>query len=289
MDDGCELFVTEEGPADAVATIVALHGLSLTSQVFEDVTARLVAAANVRVIAYDARGHGGSGRDEPDLERLADDLAHVVRRLVPSGPLVLVGHSLGGMTMLALAQRHPELVAERVSGAVFVASTPGGVAAAVRRLPGASAAIKLMQAVVRRASIPRHPRVVLRQFARFAFGSGPSVDHLRRTLDQSRQAHMPAVASLVGSILEHERLAHVPAYGNARVTILSGAKDKFFPLAHGRAMAQAVPAARLIEYRTGGHMLPFEQAADVALQILGVVAEAAPANVIDAQLVEELG
>lgn len=289
MDDGCELFVTETGPVDPVATIVATHGLSLTSEIFDDVAARLESAADVRIIAYDARGHGGSDKGEPSIERLADDLAHVINRLVPTGPVVLVGHSVGGMVQLALAERHPNLVTERVSGAVFVCSTGGGVAAGIRRLPGSTMMIRLTQAVLRRVAIPRHPTFILAQFARIAFGSGVRAAQLRRTLAQSRQAHMPAVASLLGSILDHDRLAALSVFREMRVTVLAGAKDKFFPLSHGRAIVEALPSARLVEYRTGGHMLPMEQADDVALQILGVVAQTAPTFNVVPQLVGEWG
>ena len=53
---------------------------------------------------------------------------------VPTGPVVLVGHSMGGMSMMAFAEQYPEVVAERVVGVAFIATSAGGVG---QLLPGA--------------------------------------------------------------------------------------------------------------------------------------------------------
>src|SRR2546429_406908 len=57
----------------------------------------------------------------------------------PEGPLVLAGHSMGGMTIMALAEQFPELVAERVAGVFFAGTSAGKLAAVSLGLPAVGA------------------------------------------------------------------------------------------------------------------------------------------------------
>ena len=54
--------------------------------------------------------------------------ARVIEATAPTGPLVLVGHSMGGMTIMALADQHPELFGDRVVGVALVSTSPGKLA-----------------------------------------------------------------------------------------------------------------------------------------------------------------
>ena len=66
----------------------------------------------VRAVYYDQRSHGRSGRStegRATIEQLAVDLLQVLDEVVPDGPVVLVGHSMGGMSIIALAEEHPDL------------------------------------------------------------------------------------------------------------------------------------------------------------------------------------
>ena len=47
--------------------------------------------------------------------------------VVPDGPVVLVGHSMGGMTIVALAEQHPELFGDRIVGVALISTTAGGL------------------------------------------------------------------------------------------------------------------------------------------------------------------
>src|SRR5665811_1837663 len=119
--DGVELHVAidepegrpEAAPKGApVPTVVFCHGytLSLRSWVFQR---RALKAAGYRVVLWDHRGHGKSGagsKDSYDVDQLGRDPGAVISQVVPEGPLVLVGHSMGGMTLMALAIHQPEPV-----------------------------------------------------------------------------------------------------------------------------------------------------------------------------------
>lgn len=86
------------------APLVLLHGATFRAEDWENIFPRL--ATRYRVLAYDARGHGKSGRaDSYAVGALADDL-HRVLALV-GRPAIVIGHSLGGATALLAAARDP--------------------------------------------------------------------------------------------------------------------------------------------------------------------------------------
>lgn len=96
-------------------SLVLLHGLASSSHVFDLVAPRLAGA--FRVVAYDQRGHGASGKPDRGygFGHLSDDAVAVIRGLRLGRPVVL-GHSWGASVAIELATRHPR----RVSGAILL-------------------------------------------------------------------------------------------------------------------------------------------------------------------------
>ena len=104
--DGVLLHVEVDGDTNtSPLTVVFTHGYALNQDSWH--FQRRDLAGRARLVFWDQRSHGRSGR-APDgsvtFERLARDLGEVIDQTVPDGPLVLVGHSMGGMTVLALAE-----------------------------------------------------------------------------------------------------------------------------------------------------------------------------------------
>ena len=126
--DGLQLHVRAEGPADAPVTVVLAHCWvsdhdSWRYQV-RDLHARY--GHDLRIVTYDHRGHGQSdptSREDATIANLGRDLGTVIDACAPHGPLVLVGHSIGGMTVMELALQRPDLFRERVRGVCFVATS----------------------------------------------------------------------------------------------------------------------------------------------------------------------
>jgi pimeloyl-ACP methyl ester carboxylesterase len=118
--DGVRLAALDFG-GDGVPALL-LHGLAGYAGEWAD-TARWL-TARCRVVALDARGHGGSERSPADVSRAAHvaDAAFAIERL-ELGPAVVVGQSLGGQTALLLAARRPDLV----RGLVLADAGPAGV------------------------------------------------------------------------------------------------------------------------------------------------------------------
>ncbi|HET9518918.1 MAG TPA: alpha/beta fold hydrolase, partial [Actinoplanes sp.] len=110
LPDGVRLYAESSGPLDAPVTVVLLHGWCLDLRTWHHQVSALQ-QENVRLITYDARGHGRSSSTvlgSATLGQLGDDLAEVLRRLAPEGPVVLAGHSMGGMTIMEYAHQHAE-------------------------------------------------------------------------------------------------------------------------------------------------------------------------------------
>lgn len=104
---GLRLAWLDGGP-DGAAPVLALHGHFGRARCFAPLAAAL--APEHRVIALEQRGHGRSDRGDgygPD-EYVADAAAFL--RGLGTGPVVVLGHSMGGVVAFRLAARHPELV-----------------------------------------------------------------------------------------------------------------------------------------------------------------------------------
>lgn len=103
-----ELAYHTHGPAEA-QTLVLIHGLSNSRQTYDPLIDWLV-SKGVWVVAVDLRGHGESGWAES--YKTSDFVSDVVDLIEASdlGPVIAVGHSLGGMVASAMASDHPELV-----------------------------------------------------------------------------------------------------------------------------------------------------------------------------------
>lgn len=265
--------------------MVLAHGWAVDARLWRPVSAALRHNSGlpaVRVLRYDHRGHGRSdpvGAATMTLDRLADDLAALLPALVPDGPLVLAGHSMGGMTLIELARRHPGLVAERVAGIGLVATASGGLAHATLGLPPrAAAAVFAVERWVyasplftRRVAFSRHPSVVAPGLRWLLLGAAAAPDAVRittRCVAGCRPATMagfrPALAGYDGDAALRE-LARVPT------AVLVGSRDRLTPVPAARRITAALPSAELTVYPGAGHMLPVERVAGVAARLAALV------------------
>lgn len=125
--DGARLRVHAYGPTDG-DVIVLIHGWSCSIEYWHPQIHAF--ADKYRVVCYDQRGHGEStlGRIPPSAQTLADDLSAVLdATLRPGRRAVLVGHSMGGITLQAWAARHPQQVTRRALATMLVNTTSGNI------------------------------------------------------------------------------------------------------------------------------------------------------------------
>ena len=118
---GVALHVEEQGPAGAPVVILT-HGWGLDSTIW--FYARRDLSERYRVIVWDLPGLGQSRarRSKISLEAYASDLRAIIAA-VGGRPVILVGHSIGGMIIQTLARDHPDAFDREVAGVVQLKTT----------------------------------------------------------------------------------------------------------------------------------------------------------------------
>jgi pimeloyl-ACP methyl ester carboxylesterase len=276
-DDGVPLSVEEVDPAPggpAELTVVLVHGFALSRRCwhFQRRDLAKLTGPRVRQVLYDQRGHGRSAR-APEasctIEQLGRDLDTVLRSVAPDGPLVLVGHSMGGMTIMALAEQRPELFADRVRGVALIGTSAGEVGRTGLPRPLLSAHNPITQAIGQFADwqpgladrVRTAGNGITRQgVRRLAFGDRsvpPSlVDFMVAMLGVTP---VGVLTSFLGTLGTHDRIAALAGLRHCSVLVLGGDQDQLTPFAHSERIAAELPDARLVRAPGAGHMVMLEQ------------------------------
>ncbi|HEU4346371.1 MAG TPA: alpha/beta hydrolase [Actinoplanes sp.] len=286
LPDGVRLFVETSGPADAPVTVVLLHGWCLDRRTWHH-QVRALHSQNARIVRYDARGHGRSGDTRlrsATLAQLGDDLAEVLRQVAPTGPVVLAGHSMGGMTIMEYADTYPEEYAKRIAGLLFVSTTAEGHTHTRYGLPPQLAVLMrcgetLGAGVLARSGAWRPHRAVLpalRPAVRWLlFGDHYEPAALAVTLKAVGRASLRSIGGFRPSIGAQHRLDTLAALGDVPSAVLVGDRDRLTPPPCAESIAAALPGAGLTVFPGAGHMLMLERPEDVNAALTGVVVRAA--------------
>jgi pimeloyl-ACP methyl ester carboxylesterase len=283
--DGVRLAVEIDDPDRAPVTVVLAHGWTLDSSTWAPVADVLLAGPQPpRVVRYDHRGHGRSDAVDPatmTISRLADDLAEVLTATAAEGPLVLAGHSMGGMTLMALAEQHPALAA-RARGIALVATASGGLADTSFGLPARGAAMarqldRRMRGSHRpvRLATMGPPWLLAPGLSWLLLGSHPDARARRLTVQAVAGCRPQTVAGFRPTLDEHERDAALAAFADTPTVVLVGTHDRLTPEPAARRIAAALPSAQLTVLPGAGHMLPVERIDQVAGRIAALVRGAA--------------
>ncbi len=105
-------------------TLLLTHGWSLDSSAWKYLISGL--NSHYRIVIWDHAGLGksrGPSNHDHSLEKLANDLNAVLEQLAPNGPVILIGHSIGGMTQQTFCRLYGEKLGESVKGLVLVHTT----------------------------------------------------------------------------------------------------------------------------------------------------------------------
>ena len=267
--DGVQLHVEVDGDEHASLTVVFVHGFTARLGEFDLQRAALRERGGVRIVLYDQRGHGRSGRGparHATIDQLAVDLSDVLTEAAPTGRIVLLGHSLGGMTVMALARQRPELFGGRVGG-VFLLDTSAGDLVNAGAL---GSTLQLMRRLHLLGLYLRWLRLsapVLERFRRrgttvgralvkhYLFGT-EDADHELVTVVQNmlEETSLSVTAAFYPTFLTHDETSSLPVLQAVPVTVLVGSDDRLTPASHSRSMAAAIgPSCELIVAPGAGH------------------------------------
>ncbi|SFF41073.1 alpha/beta fold hydrolase [Streptomyces mirabilis] len=262
--------------APAPVTVVFSHGYCLNQDSWHFQRAALRGV--VRTVHWDQRSHGRSGRGVAQtkdgtpvsIDQLGQDLKAVIDAAVPEGPIVLVGHSMGGMTVMALADRYPDLVRERVVAAALVGTSSGrlgevnfglpvaGVNAVRRVLPGVLKALGQQAALVergRRATADLFAGII----KRYSFASrdvDPAIVRFAERMIEGTP--IDVVAEFYPAFTEHDKTEALAYFTELPVLVLAGVGDMVTPSEHSEAIADLLPDAELVLVPDAGHLVMLE-------------------------------
>lgn len=254
-DDGVVLAVREFGDADASVTVLFVHGHCLHTRSWARLRTRLSRAwgASVRMVFYDHRGHGESGSAPAHtytIDQLGHDLDAVIRTVVPTGPIVLVGHSMGGMAALAYTRQHPEAVGARIVGLGLLSTAASGIT---------------------RAGLCRFLRHPLVSALHVGVELMPRLAQRVASTVLDNPTSVVTMSGFLRSLVGFDESASLAALGGIPTLVLGGTADLLTPFEHSVAMAANLPSAELVRLHDAGHSVILDQADEVAHALVRLV------------------
>lgn len=284
-EDGVELAVREVGSDDAPLTVIFVHGYCLSALSWHFQRRELAErwGEQARLVFYDQRGHGDSGMSRSKnctVSQLGRDLATIVEAKAPTGPVVLVGHSMGGMTILALAGQRPQWFDSRVIGVGLVATTAAGLAETglTRNLQnpvidGFRMAVRTSPGVVQHAR--GAARMLITPILRTAsYGTDVSPRLHQLSDGMLDRTSVVTIVNFLRTLELHDESASLGVLANTPAVVVCGDQDMIIPFASSRRLAADLPKSELVRVRGAGHLVQLEFPALVSDAIDALVVRA---------------
>jgi pimeloyl-ACP methyl ester carboxylesterase len=263
--DGVVLHTeVDEGPADDF-TLVFVHGYGLNLDCWH--FQRQHFRGQLRQVFYDQRSHGRSGRSEAELCRipqLADDLYQVLQEVVGDTPVIMIGHSMGGMTIMRLAQSRPELFGTQILGVALLCTSAGEIAnhSPIRGIPGRTfhrIAEPLMAGLNRIPELVAHGRragsdlgyVVTR---RLAFGPDVPPSYVDFASEMLAEIPLEVVADYFPAFEEVDEFRALEVLSTVPTVVVGGEDDVITPIEHTARIIDLLPKAEAIRVENCGHL-----------------------------------
>ncbi|WP_313409912.1 alpha/beta hydrolase [Aeromicrobium sp.] len=243
----------DEGPAP---TVVFVHGWMCDVDTWH--FQRLALRGHARLVLMEQRSHGRSGRTGPrnsSLHDMAEDLRRVLDAHATEGPVVLVGHSMGGMSIMQMAQLSPELFGDRIKGVVLISTSAGKL---MRRSPGLRFAVPLIKAASPLLDWGRefNSYSVIR---RWAFGKHAHPAAVDMADEMILRAPTSVILNFHDNFVELDLGAGLGAISHCRASVVCGTQDVMTPFSHSRWIASEIEGAELVPVNDAGHMVMLEE------------------------------
>lgn len=241
--NGIQVAYTDEGDG---APLLLVHGFPLNRGTWSKQVAAF--KTSYRVIAPDLRGFGESETTAGaiSMSRFAEDL-HTLLQHLHTGPVTLVGHSMGGYVALAFAKAFPRALRGLVLvGTKAGADTPEGAAARREmaekvRVEGPSLVVNAMAPKMLSAS---NTDATMVASVRTFMGPTQPEGVIGALLGM---ADRPDAGTWLGKI-------------HTRTLVIAGMDDLLIPPSESEAMMMAIPSAQLKLIPKAGHLVAFESA-----------------------------
>ena len=283
-DEGIPLHVEIVGDRAAPLTVVFSHGFCLDMGTFQFQRTALAELGGVRLVCYDQPGHGRSGRldkGEYTVDLLGAALRRVIEETTPDGRIVLVGHSMGGMAIMAMADRFPDMFRPDgpVAGVVLISTSAGELSGVTFGMPqvlvrfrkpllplisGAGWVTAGMLDRAREASTD----LAWLLTRRYGFGSGKPSPSLVSFVERMNSAtRTESVARYVRALYSHDKVMALGAFNEVPVLVICGDEDLLTPVEHSEEICRTLPHADLVVIPNGGHvaLLEYSEAVNAVL------------------------
>jgi pimeloyl-ACP methyl ester carboxylesterase len=263
--DGVVLHTeVDEGPADEF-TLLFVHGYGLNLDCWH--FQRLHFRGQLRQVFYDQRSHGRSGRSEAELCRipqLAEDLYQVLQEVVGDTPVVLIGHSMGGMAIMRLAQSRPDLFGSQILGVALFCTSAGDITnhSPIRGIPGRTfhrIAEPLMAGLNRIPELVAQGRrtgsdlgyVVTR---RLAFGPDVPPSYVDFASEMLAEIPLEVVADYYPAFDDLDEFRALEIVSSVPAVVVGGENDVITPIEHTARIIDSLPKAEAIRVENCGHL-----------------------------------
>ncbi|MGD9962104.1 alpha/beta fold hydrolase [Nocardioides sp.] len=252
-------------------TLVFVHGYALNLDCWH--FQRAAYRGLIRTVFYDQRSHGRSGRSSArnaTIEDLGIDLLRIIEHEVPEGPVVLIGHSMGGMSIMSLAEQHPYLFGTKVVGVALIATTAGGLNPQRLFLPllpssvGGPVGLRLVAGLARGARAVDRLRQVGHGVAmvatdRYAFGDKVPATYVEFVDQMLSGTPFEVLAEFFPSFGSLDKYAVLTALGEVPTSIICGTADRITPIELSHRLNEVVPGSSMLECDGAGHMVILER------------------------------
>ncbi len=265
-------------------TVVFIHGFTLAGESwyrqFEALRASLPQA---RLLTLDLRGHGKTGAVRAKLctvSGAAADAITVIQERAPQGPVVLVGHSLGGLIALNILRSADEELRARIAGMVLIATSIDRLSAQglpqVLASPVADAVREAMESSPKQIRNFRESiaSLIAPSLAVAVFSRPTNYKIIEFHAAMIQETPLETFVGYLDDLQEHQEFAARPYLKGLPGAVLVGTKDDVTPRSQADLILESWPGAELVEVKDAGHMLPLETPQVVNSAIKRVVEKA---------------
>ncbi|MEN8903418.1 MAG: alpha/beta hydrolase [Candidatus Nanopelagicales bacterium] len=284
--DGAVLVGEVDRLPGSRVTIVLPHGFALNRNFWY--YQRLALRDRATLVFYDQRGHGesigatGAASQDYSISQLGRDLHSVINQLAPDDPVILIGHSMGGMSILALVEQHPEIFGAQVIGVGLISSSATSVATSSLGLP--TPISRVVQSLVPGVAVAIAKGGVALSHSRwsktdlgllitrlYSFGSVAPINSVEFVADMISSTDFNILVKFLPNIYEHNTLESLEPLQQVENLVITGESDRVVPPAKSEAIIERVPGAEFVVFAESGHMVTIERHKEVNELLAGFV------------------